>query len=191
MSETYGRHPLTEHACGKPVSDALPPSPDVVAGAYAVETIGERRKGGDYGVVVHRHRGTVDGGTVVAYLIEYCDTARYRDDVLLPFHGFYNHTIRIERFGPDLSGEATGPRSRLHFRSADRPGNGDVTMWRRVLRGVPHEFTAVAMPDGERRYSVRRYNGYCDDGTPEGRRRAMRFDCAWSRVARWTIRPTG
>lgn len=92
----------------------------------------------------------------------------------------------------DQDGDAeqyTGPRSKVTDHAPYREGNGSSRTWTRTLRGVPHGFTAVLMPDGERRYAVRRYNGYGDDGTPEGRSNGMRFGCAWTRVAFWTIKP--
>lgn len=82
----------------------------------------------------------------------------------------------------------TGPRSDVVDHAPIREGNGSTRTWSRTLRGVPHSFTAVMMPSGERRYAVDRYNGYGDDGTAEGRRSGMRFGCAWTPVAFWTIR---
>jgi hypothetical protein len=84
----------------------------------------------------------------------------------------------------------TGPRSTITDHQPNRPGNGSSRTWSRVLRGVPHRFTAVTMPDGERRYFADRYNGYGDDGTDRGRESGMRFGCAWSRVASWIIPPS-
>jgi hypothetical protein len=84
---------------------------------------------------------------------------------------------------------ATGPRSSITEHAPTREGNGSTRTWTRTLRGVPHSFTAVTMPNGERRYAVSRYNGYGDDGTEAGRRSGMRFGCAWSVVAFWTVRP--
>lgn len=81
----------------------------------------------------------------------------------------------------------TGPRSEVVEHAPLREGNGSTRTWSRTLRGVPYRFTAVLMPNGERRYVVRRYNGH-DDGTPEGVRTGMRFDCAWSPVAFWTVK---
>jgi hypothetical protein len=86
----------------------------------------------------------------------------------------------------------TTPRSEIRHRAEHSTGDvrhGSTRTWRRTLRGVPHAFTAVLMPDGERRYFVSRYNGYCDDGTAEGRTFGMRFGCAWSPVASWTLSP--
>jgi len=81
----------------------------------------------------------------------------------------------------------TGPRSPVIDHEPDRPGNGSTRTWSRVLRGVPHGFTAVTMPDGERRYFASRYNGYGDDGTDAGRESGMRYGCAWSRVGAWIV----
>lgn len=83
-----------------------------------------------------------------------------------------------------------GPRSTITEFESLRPGNGTSRSWTRTLNGVLHSFTAVRMPDGERRYFVKAYNGYCDDGTPEGRARGMRFDCAWTLKRQWIIKPT-
>ena len=61
-----------------------------------------------------------------------------------------------------------------------REGNGT---WRSVriedARGA-FQLARVDMPDGRVRYSATQYNGYADDGTAEGRKRAQRFACAWS-----------
>lgn len=86
----------------------------------------------------------------------------------------------------------TGPRGEVHAEMvAPPPGTGarvvHVRSWSRTLRGVPHVFRAIRMPNGERRYTVRRYNGYGDDGTDRGRELGMRFGCAWSPVAFWTV----
>lgn len=74
------------------------------------------------------------------------------------------------------------PRSQIHVREATRPGNGSSRVWRRTINGRPYGFTAVLMPDGQRRYFVERYNGYLanPDGTPGFN--ALTFGCAWSPV---------
>lgn len=91
--------------------------------------------------------------------------------------------------GERAAGRArTQPRGPIHTTLPDRPGNGVSRAWVRIIRGVPYAFTAVTMPDGERRYVVRRYNGY-GDGTAESRAIGMRFDCAWSPVHSITVRP--
>jgi hypothetical protein len=77
---------------------------------------------------------------------------------------------------------STGTRSPVIRYGALREGSGAVRVWVRTIAGVPYRFTAVLMPDGERRYVVNRYNGYGDDGTEGGRETGMRFDCAWNRV---------
>jgi hypothetical protein len=88
---------------------------------------------------------------------------------------------------PDVAG--TGSRGEIHTSLPDRPGNGTSRTWARTIGGARFTFTAVAMPDGERRYFVSRYNGYGDRGTPASRENGMRFGCAWSRVHAITIRP--
>lgn len=82
-----------------------------------------------------------------------------------------------------------GPRSPIRRYVPTNPTRGTSRTWMRTINGTPHAFVAVSMPDGERRYSVRRYNGYCDDGTPEGRKSGMRFGCAWSPVHFVTVAP--
>ncbi|MGD9527759.1 hypothetical protein [Pseudonocardia sp.] len=101
----------------------------------------------------------------------------------------YDLATGQEEETPEVTQE-TGPRSEVTHHEPLREGNGSTRTWSRVLRGVPHGFTAVLMPDGERRYAVRKYNGYGDDGTPEGRANGMRFDCAWTQVAFWTVKPS-
>jgi hypothetical protein len=73
-----------------------------------------------------------------------------------------------------------GERSDVRVTMPDREGNGAARHWTRVLNGTPYGFTAVTMPNGERRYEVSRYNGYGDRGDVESRMTAMRFGCAWS-----------
>lgn len=91
---------------------------------------------------------------------------------------------------PEAQGAATstGERSEIREEGPSRPGNGTSRTWSRTIAGVPYRFTAVTMPDGERRYTVDRYNGYLDDGTEEGRARGMRWGCAWS-PAHWITVP--
>lgn len=48
---------------------------------------------GAYGVVVFR-KGTE------SYVIERCEDADYRDNVLVPFHAYYDYVDVIHRFGP-------------------------------------------------------------------------------------------
>lgn len=82
-----------------------------------------------------------------------------------------------------------GVRGPVHESEPDRPDNGKARRWRRTINGTPYGFTVVNMPDGELRLIVRKYNGYGDDGTEEGRARGMRFGCAWSQVHWITLRP--
>jgi len=93
---------------------------------------------------------------------------------------------------PERSTE-TGPRSAVRGAWQPQPGgterNTHVRTWSRVLSGVPHHFTAILMPNGDRRYAVDRYNGYGDDGSEAGRTSGMRFGCAWSQRAWWVIKP--
>ena len=57
--------------------------------------------------------------------------------------------------------------------------HGTSRRWMRVIRGRLYSFTAVLMPDGERRYFVNRF-----DGTDQ------RFDCEWTHeILAWTIKP--
>ena len=72
------------------------------------------------------------------------------------------------------------PRTAIATRGPNRPGNGTSRMWTRVILGKLYSFTAVIMPDGERRYFANRF-----DGTDS------RFDCEWTHdVLAWTI-PAG
>lgn len=66
-----------------------------------------------------------------------------------------------------------GPRSKIMEYAALRPGHGTSRTWTRVIYGTLYSFTAVTMPNGERRYSVSKYNSYVG-GTS--------YDCAWDRV---------
>lgn len=59
------------------------------------------------------------------------------------------------------------------------PSNGTTFGYRREINGTPYDFTFVVMPDGERRYFVRRYNGYLQD---LNREQGMKFACAWTQV---------
>lgn len=84
----------------------------------------------------------------------------------------------------------TGARSDVRQFGPFREGHGSSRQWNRVINGTPYSFTAVTMPDGERRYFVNRYNGYgqhkgaCRCGSEaihaEYIRNAMMFGCAWS-----------
>lgn len=53
----------------------------------------------------------------------------------------------------------TEARSEIHFVSALQEGFGTSRRWTRILGGKLYSFTAVLMPDGERRYSAYRYDG--------------------------------
>jgi hypothetical protein len=56
------------------------------------------------------------------------------------------------------------------------PGNGSSRRWTRLIRGRRYSFTAILMPDGERRYSASRLDG-----------NDARFASAWTRVLWWTF----
>ncbi len=71
-------------------------------------------------------------------------------------------------------------RSEIHTRLPDRPGNGTSRSWTRTVGGQTYGFTLVAMPDGEIRWFVVRFNGY--PGGP-------RFGIAWSPHREWTFKP--
>jgi hypothetical protein len=72
----------------------------------------------------------------------------------------------------------TGTRNVQVLRS--RPPFGMSRHWQRELGGKLYSFTAVIMPDGERRYVARRFNGYV--GGPK-------FGCAWDQCFSVTIPP--
>lgn len=67
----------------------------------------------------------------------------------------------------------TEPRSEVRVTPPGLPGNGTSRTWSRVLSGKRYSFCAILMPDGERRYSVQRF-----DGAPgsEG------FGCDWTHL---------
>jgi len=65
-----------------------------------------------------------------------------------------------------------GQRSEVRFHEAPKEGHGTYRTWSREIGENRYSFTAVLMPDGERRYSVSRYNG---TSVPS-------FDSAWTRV---------
>jgi hypothetical protein len=72
-----------------------------------------------------------------------------------------------------------GQRSMVRVWPADRPGNGTSRTWSRTLGGKAYRFTAVLMPDGERRYFASVFNGYVG---------GQQFGCAWSRCGQWVVR---
>ncbi|ODU05547.1 MAG: hypothetical protein ABS81_07235 [Pseudonocardia sp. SCN 72-86] len=49
---------------------------------------------GDFGVVVHRSDREPT--------IHRCDSARERDDTLVPFYAYFYSVTRVDTFGPDL-----------------------------------------------------------------------------------------
>lgn len=73
-----------------------------------------------------------------------------------------------------------GPRSEIYEWPAQREGNGSSRLWSREINGTPYSFTAVLMPNGERRYVVSKFNGYV--GGPK-------FACAWDQIHFITIKP--
>lgn len=81
-----------------------------------------------------------------------------------------------------MSSTQTGPRGEITTSSSNKPRFGSTRRWSRTIGGARYSFTAVLMPNGERRYAVSKYNGYGDDGTEEGRAIGMRFGCAWTEV---------
>jgi hypothetical protein len=83
----------------------------------------------------------------------------------------------------------TTARSEIYVTEPLREGNGTSRLWSRTIAGVAYSFTAVTMPDGERRYFVSRYNGYRDDGTEWGRTIGMQFGCAWTPVHSIIVKP--
>lgn len=98
---------LSEAAYRKPVTDVPAPDAETIAGAYLIEHDGYG-PGDAYGVIVRKTDPF--GGPGEAYKIERCSTAEYRDETLLPFFGFYDSTLRLERFGPDLDARAADAR---------------------------------------------------------------------------------
>lgn len=74
------------------------------------------------------------------------------------------------------------PRTTGYVMEPIRKGDGTSFTYTRNIYGTAYSFTAVAMPNGERRYFVSRYNGYGDDGTEWGRQSGMRFGCAWTPI---------
>lgn len=66
-------------------------------------------------------------------------------------------------------------RSDVQDHPALQQGFGTSRTWRRTIAGRQYRFTAVLMPDGERRYSASRL-----DGTD------ARFACSWAHVLFWT-----
>lgn len=73
-------------------------------------------------------------------------------------------------------------RGKVTRHEPSRPGNGSSLTWQRTIQGKPYSFTAVLMPDGERRYFASVFNGY--SGGPK-------FACAWTRVLSWTFKKEG
>lgn len=71
----------------------------------------------------------------------------------------------------------TSPRTAVTDHAPTREGNGSSRTWQRTIRGVHYSFTAVLMPNGERRYAASRLTGA-----------DARFACSWTRVGFWTTR---
>lgn len=80
-----------------------------------------------------------------------------------------------------------GPRTPVITTEPDRPGNGTSRRWSRTINGRPYSFTAVTMPNGERRYFVSRYNGYLSDVNGLPTPGATKWGCAWSPAHEWII----
>lgn len=62
----------------------------------------------------------------------------------------------------------------------NQSGHGTARRWRREIQGTWYTFTAVLMPDGERRYFANRFNGYAG---------GMNYACAWTPVLEWIFKP--
>jgi len=79
-----------------------------------------------------------------------------------------------------------GPRNvSEHVQLPSREGNGTSFYWSRTINDTPYSFTLVLMPSGERRYEVKRYNGYCIESVRAGYvtvEQLLRLGCAWSPV---------
>lgn len=82
---------------GKPVGDMPYPSAEILTGSrdggpwHANGPPGQA----EYGAVVVRWDRT--------YRVITCSTARYRDEVIVPFYTFYDAYQGMNRFGPDLA----------------------------------------------------------------------------------------
>ena len=121
------------------VTDVPPPDRATLAGAWEVHHDGH----GPFGVIVHRTHPYGDGEV---YTISTCNTAEYRDDTLVPFHAYYDSTLRVERFGPDLpvtnEGDSSMSKSDGEWRernvrivvTRDRPGHYRAGQTGRLIR---------------------------------------------------------
>lgn len=91
------------------------------------------------------------------------------------------NAAREHTHGTTTRGTAgTSRRSAIQVHAPLRPGNGTSRHWSRRLAGKLYAFAAIAMPNGERRYTVKRFDGR--PGT-EG------FDAYWTRLHFITIPP--
>ena len=72
---------------------------------------------------------------------------------------------------------ATSDRSAVINHDARKPGHGSTRTWERTIGGRQYSFTAVLMPNGERRY-VASYLARGDG----------RFACDWKRAGFWATR---
>lgn len=140
---------------------------------------------------------TVTMGLLAEEHNEYCEvykTGSWPTDYECDCEGPWFGTSRCDGCGSYLHGDRyaftlwatrfVSGRSEVIEHLPTREGNGTSYTWRRTINGRPYAFNYVAMPNGERRMFVSRYNGYCanPDGTPG--RGALAFGCAWSPV-RW------
>lgn len=71
-------------------------------------------------------------------------------------------------------------RSEIRETGPRQEGFGTSRRWTRTIGGQQYSFTAVLMPDGERRYFASKFNGY--SGGP-------RFACAWTPCFEHTVKP--
>lgn len=70
-------------------------------------------------------------------------------------------------------------RSAITEHVPTREGDGTSRMWRRTIQGRQYSFTAVVMPDGERRYFASRLQPGKDP----------RFACYWRPAGEWIVKP--
>jgi hypothetical protein len=71
-------------------------------------------------------------------------------------------------------------RSAVYVMEPRMEGFGTSRLWQRTIQGRLYSFTAVLMPNGERRYFASRFNGY--SGGPA-------FACAWDPCFEHTVPP--
>jgi len=74
---------------------------------------------------------------------------------------------------------STTDRTRIIDHEPMRDGNGSTRTWARTIAGQRYSFTAVLMPDGERRYFAKKLRAGKD----------WRFGSSWQPVLGWTFKP--